>query len=155
MPRTSASVGQGAQFFTGTGTTSPTYTAVLEMASISTPRKKRESVEATHLKSASDVDEFIPGGTVDPGEIQISGNFIGDATQETIQTLIDAGTVFPWKFTSAAKIGGTALAGTSVLTLTGYGFFTDSGEGPFEAKGKKVDIMATMKATGPITRAIA
>jgi hypothetical protein len=151
MARTAASVGQGAVFSTGTGTTSPTYTAVLEQVSITTPRKKRESVEATHLLSPSNVEEFIPGGTVDPGEIQISGNFIGDTTQEAIQTLIDAGTVFPWKVVSGTgKIGGTLT-----LTLTGFGFFTDAGEGPFETKGKKVDIMATMKVTGPITRAIA
>jgi hypothetical protein len=146
MSATQASLGYGSKFFTGVTGSPITYNAVLEIASITMTDYTVSEVDATHLQSPNATEETIPG-LIKTGTIELTGNYLGDTTQQELDTLGQARTVFPWKITAPA-------AGTTVLTATGSGFINKMEKGPFESN-KKSDIKVSIKITGPIAYAIA
>ncbi len=133
-------------FFTGTGSP-PTYTAVLEIKTINKKNYTVPAIDLTHLLSPNATEEMTPG-ILKPGTIEITGNFIGDATQLNFNTLAQAQTVFSWKITAPMQ------KGAKTLTSSGLCFVVDFETGPFEPN-KAIDIKVNMQMTGTITEIVA
>ena len=82
-----------------------------------------------------------------PGTIELTGNYTGDASQQNIDVLAVALTVFPWKITAPA-------AGATVLTITGFGYIVRKETGPFEP-GRKNNFKVGIRVSGAITYSVA
>ena len=144
MPATQATIGYGAKFYIGAG--SPiVYTSVLECKAIQPDDYSVAAIEVTHLLSPNSTKERI-AGLVDPGKLAITANYVGDATQQNLDSLAVARTVFPWKI--------TATAGALGLTMTGTGFITKMAKGPFEPE-KPSDVKFDIQIAGQIAYAVA
>lgn len=146
MSATQAVIGYSSKFYTGVAGSPITYTAVAEVNQIDLQDYTVSEIDATHLTSPSATEEVIPG-LVKTGSIDIMGNYIGDTTQQAVDTLAAARTVFPFKLTTPAS-------GSTTLTVTGTGFFTKMQKGPIEPN-KKTEFKATLKVTGVLTYAVA
>jgi len=146
MSTTKAVIGYQSAFYTGVAGSPPTYTAVAELTQIQIQDYTISEIDATNLASPSATEEVIPG-LVKTGTIDIMGNYIGDTTQQNLDTLATGRTSFPFKVTTPAS-------GTTTLTVTGTGFFTKMEKGPFEPN-KKSEFKATLKITGVLTYAVA
>lgn len=146
MSATQSVIGYGSKFYTGVAGSPITYTAVLELGSIQIADYTVSEIDATNLGSPSATEESIPG-LVKTGTIDIMGNYIGDTTQQALDTLGLARTVFPFKVTTAAS-------GTTTLTVTGTGYIVKMEKGPFEPN-KKSEFKATIKVSGILTYAVA
>jgi hypothetical protein len=88
------------------------YTLLSEIAIINFADYTVAEVHVTHLLSPNTSEESIPG-LLKPGTIELTGNYTADASQQNIDVLAVAQTVFPWKITAPAS-------GALVLTITGY-----------------------------------
>jgi hypothetical protein len=146
MPASQAVIGYGAKFFIGDSASPTVYTQIAELAMINVTGFTIQEVDVTNLNSPNRTEESTPG-MLKPGNIEISGNYIGDTSQSSFDALAAAGTIFPWKATAPA----TAV---KVLTETGTGYFTKIEVGPFETD-KVTKITATIRITGPITKVVA
>ena len=142
-----ANSGYGAIFYTGVAGSPIEYTPVLEIASINKKNFTIPSIDVTNLTSPNSTGEMVPG-ILKPGTIELTGNYIGDATQLAFVALAQAQTVFPWKITAPMQ------KGTKTLTANGLCFVTDFETGPFEAD-KKIDFKCTCQMTGTITEVVA
>src|SRR5690349_16442368 len=88
-----ANTGYEAVFNIGSSASPPVYTAFAEIKSFTLPLASMPEVPTTHLLSPNTTEEFIPG-LIKPGKATMTGNFIGDATQLNITTLLQAQTIF-------------------------------------------------------------
>src|SRR5579863_7075689 len=79
------------------GTGSPP-TQLLEIASITVPRYTVPEIKRTHLQSPGTTEELVPGLLM-PGKISLTGNFIGDTTQLSLDTYAQNQTVFAFTIT--------------------------------------------------------
>jgi hypothetical protein len=104
-------------------------------------------VKQTTLLSPNNTEENM-GGMIDPGTIDISGNFIGSASQLQISTLAKAGTTFT--FTAVGAVNNR----TAGYTYTQAGFFASYEVGPFE-NNKTIDFTAKIQLTGTFTETVA
>lgn len=66
--------GIGATFKRSDMATSPTFTAIAEVADINGPNKSRDTTDVTHLGSTEGYKEFI-GALRDSGEVSLELNF--------------------------------------------------------------------------------
>ncbi len=142
MAATKAGIGYGTIF-------SINGTPVLECKTVKTSLFTVPSIDATHLLSPNRTEEKLPG-IIKPGTAELSGNFIGDASQLQILTLAIAtppDNVFD--FSIAAPIN----SGTQTYTVSGTGFFGKYDTGPFEVS-KLIEFAATMEITGTITETV-
>jgi hypothetical protein len=138
-------IGYGSQFFIGTIASPLGYQAILEQAEVEIDDYSVPEIKVTHLLSPSRAEEKIPG-IINAGKISVTGNFVGDTTQQNVDLLAFAGTIIPWKFTGPA--------GTKTLTMTGVGFISNMKKGPFGVD-KKTDIKFDVTISGIITYAYA
>src|SRR4051812_28853143 len=140
-----AQLGYGSTFSMGAG--SPVvYTAISEIGSISFADYTVSEIDVTNLGSPNTTEESIPG-MLKPGTIEMTGNYIGDTSQQNIDTIAIARTIFPWKITSPAGTAGT-------LTVTGYGYIVKKETGPMEPN-KKIDFKVSVRVSGAIGWAVA
>jgi hypothetical protein len=123
MSASKARLGYGSKFYTGDTASPIGYTLLSEIATINFADYTVGEVDVTHLLSPNKSEESIPG-LIKPGAIELSGNYTGDASQQNIDVLAVAQTVFPWKITAPAS-------GALVLTITGSGYITKKETGPF------------------------
>ena len=79
---TSAILGYGMKFETGTSGASPTYTVVADVTGITPPNPSADTVEATNMTSTSGFREYI-GGLKDGGECTLEMNFIPSSSGHT------------------------------------------------------------------------
>lgn len=152
LPTTAASkanTGYGATLYLGTTASPPVYGAspfaelkTFRIAPISVP-----DVETTTLLSPLNTEEMIPG-MIKPGTIELSGNFIGDATQLAITTDAQAQASFSWKAVAPIQ------QGAKTYTANGIGYFTKYEVGPFE-KNKPIEFSASIQITGPYYESVA
>jgi hypothetical protein len=147
MPATKATIGYESIFYTGDAMSPVGYTAMAECKSIKPNLITVPVIDATHLLSPNATEEKLPG-LIKPGTVDITGNFIGDATQLNIQTLAAARTVFPFKTTSPVN------SGTQVYTITGTGFISKYDVGPFEPS-KLIEFALSIEVTGSFTQDVA
>lgn len=142
---TQAAIGYLATFAVGAG--SPvSFTEMLEIKSIKNSVATIPAIDATHLQSPNATEEKLPG-LIKPGTVDITGNFIGDATQLNILTLAKARTVFEFKITAPVN------SGTQVYTATGECFISKYENGPFEPS-KVSEFMMTVEISGAVTETV-
>lgn len=122
--------------------------ALIEAKHINFPRYTIPDLNVTHLLSPNSTEELVPGLMM-PGVIDVTGNFIGDATQVgDLDTLSQAQTVFPWQITvPVASRGKTA-------TITGRGFLNKHDIGPVEPN-RPVEYAISVRTTGFSTISVA
>lgn len=137
-----ANPGYLAQFLIG----SPP-TAIAEIKTFSLDLGSMPEISTTHLLSPGNTEEFIPG-MIKPGKATFGGNFIGDATQLNITTLMQAQTIFP--FTVKAPV----QRNTKTYTCTGSAFVAGYKPGPFE-NNKAVEFQVEIQITGVYTETVA
>ena len=145
-----ANSGYGAVFSVGVLAGSPAeigYTPVSEIATINKKNFTVPSIDVTHLQSPDATEEMIPG-IIKPGTIEMTGNYIGDASQLQFVMLAKARTPFPFQITAPMQ------KNTKVLTSVGVCFVTDYETGPFEAN-KKIDFKVMLQVTGTVTETVA
>lgn len=147
MAKTRATIGYLALFFVGDNASPTGYTAMLEVKSIKPNLATIPVINATHLQSPNATEEKLPG-LILPGTVDISGNFVGDATQLNILALAVARTVFPYKITSPID------SGTKTYTQTGSGFISKYDNGPMDPSALH-EFTMTMEITGTITETVA
>ena len=141
-----ANSGYGATFAVGVG--SPiNYAIVSEIASINKKNFTVPPIDVTHLLSPNATEEMIPG-IIKPGTVEMTGNYIADATQLQFVTLATGRTVFPFQITAPMQ------KNSKTLTATGMCFVTDYETGPFEAN-RKIDFMVTLQVTGTVVETVA
>jgi hypothetical protein len=146
MPASKARLGYGSKFYTGDTASPVSYTLLSEIATINFSDYSVAEVDVTHLLSPNSSEESIPG-LLKPGTIELSGNYTGDASQQNIDVLAVAQTVFPWKITAPAS-------GATVLTITGFGYIVKKETGPFEPS-KKSDFKVGVRVSGAISYSVA
>ncbi len=141
-----ANSGYGAIFSLSAG--SPiTYLPVNEIASINKKNFTVPPIDTTHLLSPNRTEEMTPG-MIKPGTIEMTGNYIGDTSQQQFPTLAAAGTVAYFQITAPMQ------KGAKTLTSTGTCFVTDYETGPFEAN-KKIDFKVILQITGNVVETVA
>ena len=123
------------------------FLPVLEIATINKKNFTVPPIDVTHLLSPNATEEMIPGITR-PGTTDLTGNFIGDASQIQFVTLAQGQKVFFFQITAPMQ------KGSKVLTSTGTCFVIDYETGPFEAN-KKIDFKCTLQITGWVSEVIA
>lgn len=121
--------------------------ALLELKSWSVKPVTVPKVKATHLLSPNNTNEYTPG-MIEPGSIEFSGNFIGDATQLQIITLAEAQTEF--NFAGIAPV----QRGVKSYTGSGVGFIASYEVGPFE-NDKDIEFKGSITITGAYSEAVA
>ena len=146
MAASKARLGYGSKFYTGDSASPTNYTVLSEIATINFADYTVAEVDVTHLLSPNTSEESIPG-LLKPGTIELTGNYTGDTSQQNIDVLAVAQTVFPWKITAPA-------AGALVLTITGYGYIAKKETGPFEPS-KKNDFKVSVRVSGAISYSVA
>jgi|SRR5581483_3707938 len=147
MSATLGNIGYGAIFYTGDTSSPPAYTAVLEIKSIKKKNLTVPVVDFSHLLSPNRTAEKGPG-IIEPGDIELGGNFIGDATQLGIQTLAQAGTVFPFKITAPVQ------KGAKTYTAIGLCFVTEYGPADAFEADKPMQFMAKFQISGAVTETV-
>jgi hypothetical protein len=147
MAQSRATIGYLSTFSVGDDNSPIGYTEMLEVKSITPNFFTVPVVDATHLKSPNATSEKKPG-LIMPGTIEVTGNFIGDATQLQILTLAEARTVFPFKFTEPVDDS------TKVYTATGNGFISAYGHNAIQPSSLG-EFRMTMEITGTITEDVA
>lgn len=140
---TLASIGYQALFLIGDNSSPINYTPISEVKSCKPSLLTVPEIDVTHLQSPNATEEKIPG-LVKTGTVELSGNFLADASQLNITTMAQARTIFPFKITSNVQ------QGAKVYTLVGRGFFSKYDNGPFEPS-KAQEFTATITLTGPYT----
>jgi len=146
MPSTYTSLGG-----TGYGSTfsigSP-LVPVLEVKSFDIDSLSIPEVNVTHLLSPNATEELRPG-LAKPGMIQMSGNFIGDASQTGLLTMaVEGAQQNPQTqpFSAVAPMNDS----TKTLTVTGVGYISKFKMGAF-ANGKPVDFECSVQISGLIS----
>jgi hypothetical protein len=140
-----AQIGYGAQFQLGTG--SPvTFAPISEIGAINFADYTVSEIDVTHLQSPNTTEEAI-AGMIRLGPVEMTGNFIGDASQLQVDSLAISRLTFPWKITAPENSGRT-------LTIAGFGFIIKKETGPFEPN-KKQDFKVSIRATGVLTYTVA
>ena len=147
MPKTQATIGYTGTFSVGDAASPIGYTQMAEVKSIKPNLLTVPVINATHLQSPNATEEKLPG-LIMPGTLEMSGNFIGDATQLNILTLAQSRAVFPFKVTAPVK------SGTMTYTLTGFGFFSKFDNGPIEPSALNA-FSATIELAGDMLQTVA
>ena len=104
MSASIAGLGYGATFATGVDSGTITYTTVAEIATINFAGFSVPEVDVTHLASPGSMEESIPG-LLKPGTIELTGNYTGAASQQTVNTLGQGRSIFPWKIATVLGDG--------------------------------------------------
>lgn len=121
-------------------------TPVAELIDFDPPKPSRGTIDVTTHDSAAGAEEVIVEGTYDPGELNLTVNYIARSAGDLAMTLA---------FTSAAlqnvKVQVKATAGTEDWTF--QGFVTTYGPDSQPVKGKQTASL-TIKVSGAITKAV-
>lgn len=146
-PATRSTIGYLSTFAIGDTSSPVGYTQMAECKSIKPNLITVPVIDATHLLSPNATEEKLPG-LIKPGTIDISGNFIGDATQLQIATLAQNRTVFPFQTTSPVD------KGAKVFTIQAQGFISKYDPGPFEPS-KLIEFALSIEIAGAFTQTVA
>ena len=148
MPVSKSNSGYLSTFSVGTSASPPVYTQIAESVSITIATFDVPDIDVTHLQSPNTTEEYVPG-MLKPGNIEITGNYTGDASQiAAMKTYAQNQTILPWKHTAPMN------SRTQVATTVGYGFVNHVSEGPYEAN-KKIEFKIGIRITGfPVTTVV-
>lgn len=146
MARSLANVGYKAQFWIGTNTSPIVYTQIAEVKTIKSFEMTTPVVDVSHLQSPNFTQEKRPG-MIQPGTVELTGNFTGDASQLDILPLQEAGTVFPFKVLAPVQNS------QQTYEYTGTGFISKYTPGTFEAT-KVNEFSIVMEVSGFVTETV-
>ena len=128
----------------------PVYNYIVELKTLKVNGLTVPEINLSQLNSPNNTEEFAPGMNK-PGTIQFTGNYIGDATQVQISTLINSAN-------GANNLGYIVTGGvqqnTKTYTNSGIGYFSKYEVGPFE-NGKAVEITGEIQVSGTMNEAVA
>lgn len=131
-----------ATFAVGDTSSPPNFTPVLELKTFKVTPLDVPNVDFTHLLSPNNTRELRPG-MIMPGKAELTGNWLGDATQAAIPTNAEAQTVFAFQAIFRVQ-------GTKTCTYTGTAFVNTLSIGPLE-NDKPVEYSASFQCTGSFT----
>ncbi|HTF64546.1 MAG TPA: phage tail tube protein [Edaphobacter sp.] len=143
MARSNANVGYKATFEIGTNASPISYTQIAEVKSIKSFEMTTPVVDVSHLQSPNFTQEKRPG-MIQPGTVELSGNFTGDDSQMTILGMQQSGEVFPFRVQAPVNNS------TKTYQYTGTAFISKYTPGTFEAT-KVNEFTITMEVTGFVT----
>ena len=143
---TQASIGYQSTFSVGSATSPITYSQMAEIKTIKPNIATIPAIDATHLQSPNATEEKLPG-LIKPGTVDITGNFIGDASQLAILTLAESRVVFPFQISALVN------RGAQVYTVSGFGFISKYDTGSFETS-KVSEFSMSMEITGTVTETV-
>lgn len=146
MARSQANVGYKATFSIGSLTSPITYTQIAEVKSIKSFEMTTPVVDVSHLQSPLFTQEKLPG-MIQPGTVELSGNFTGDASQLTILGLQQSGEVFPFQVQAPVQNS------TKTYQYVGRAFISKYTPGTFETT-KVNEFTITMEVTGFVTESV-
>jgi len=144
---TRATLGYQAVFYLASVASPLGYTAIIEMKSIDPGELSVPKVKATHLLSPNATEEYI-AGLLEPPEVTVTGNYIGEASQAALDTVIAARLPVNYKITAPVDNG------TKTLTRTGNGFLSKLKKGPF-TNDNPSEVMFSLQTVGLPTDAVA
>jgi hypothetical protein len=138
-----ASIGYGAAFSIGVGTTpaTATWTLILECTDADWTGLTVGAEEVTNLGSPNAAREYTPG-LLDGGKISVEGNLIGDTTQQSLMASIEARTI------QYFQIQALINAKSKVYTIQVTGFLTKFAPTGKVEPGKAVKFAAEVQVTG-------
>lgn len=102
------------------GASPEAMTALTKVVTVSPPKRSREAVDATTHGSADGAQEYIPDGTYNPGQVELTMNYVaGDSDDDACNTAFAAGTYYiSWTANAAT---GTETFGPAKVVVLGYG----------------------------------
>jgi len=132
---------QGNSGYLGTFSLGSPLTDMVEVTRINFPRYSVPDLNRTHLLSPDTTEEYTPG-LLNPGTVEMSGNFIGTADQtSTLDALAKAQTVFPWQFTMQVQNR------SKTCTVSGNGYLNKHDIGPVEGN-RTIEYSLSVRTTG-------
>jgi hypothetical protein len=146
MARSKANVGYKATFEVGDLSSPTTYTQIAEVKSIKSFEMTTPVIDVSHLQSPNFTQEKRPG-MIQPGTVELSGNFTGDASQLTILGLQQTGEVFPFRVQAPVNNN------TETYQYVGTAFISKYTPGTFETT-KVNEFTITMEVTGFVTESV-
>jgi hypothetical protein len=146
MARSLANVGYKATFSIGSLGSPITYTQIAEVKSIKSFEMTTPVVDVSHLQSPNFTQEKRPG-MIQPGTVELSGNFTGADSQMTVLGLQQTGVVFPF------QVQAPVYNNTKTYQYTGTAFISKYTPGTFEAT-KVNEFTITMEVTGFVTEVV-
>lgn len=126
--------------YLGTFSIGSPLTQLTEVVSINFPRYAVPEIGKTHLLSPNATEELMPG-LLKPGKISMTGNYLGDTAQASIDTLAQNQSTVPYQITFKVQNG------TKTATITGLGYVAKMDIGPVEGE-KKLDYAMDFQTTG-------
>jgi len=88
-----------------------TFTAITEVQMVDLTGSKTDLVDVTHAQSPQARREYL-ATLIDSGDMNFTANFIpGDATQTTLQSVMDARLAHNWKIILPATLGTFSFSG--------------------------------------------
>ncbi len=149
-----ATVGSGrlpgnVRFRFGDGAATEVFTTLAKCKAIGSPRLTKDTSETTNFDSVGFVKEFI-GGWADAGEVSITANWTGDASQNTTSGI--------WKrFNDNApavnfriEILNTGAATADGMTMAFTGAILECGTSDF-TPGAAMELAVRVKVSGTLT----
>lgn len=146
MARSQANVGYKAQFLIGDNASPINYTQIAEVKSIKSFEMTTPVIDVSHLQSPNFTQEKRPG-MMQPGTVELSGNFTGDASQLTVLGLQQSQTIFPFKVIAPAQ------SNSETYQYVGQGFISKYTPGTFETT-KVNEFAITIEVDGFVTESI-
>jgi hypothetical protein len=125
MARSQANVGYKTTFEIGDNASPITWTLISEVKSIKGFEMTTPVVDVSHLQSPNFTQEKRPG-MIQPGTVELTGNFTYDSSQSMILGLQRSGDLVPFRIQSPVQ----NMAKT--YQLTGRGFISKYTPGTFE-----------------------
>jgi len=130
-------------FGVGDGASPPAFPPIAEVKSFNFTPLDVPNVDFTHLLSPNNTRELRPG-MIMPGKVEVSGNYIGDATQLSLPTHAQAQDTF------AFRIEFPVQDRTKTGVFSGVAFVNTLKLGPFE-NDKPNEFSASFQCTGSFT----
>lgn len=127
------------------------YSNVSELTTLPFPQVKRAKKEVTNFDSLNLTKEFIPE-FIDPGDVKIDANFIGDTTQDANVGMIgkfNQGLIYTCRINIPNYLIGPGVVALGHLE-TFKGFFTDAALSPAKVTDLLM-ITGTLGITGAVT----
>lgn len=146
MARSQANTGYKSTFEIGDNASPIGYTQIAEVKTIKPFEMTTPVVDVSHLQSPNYTQEKRPG-MIQPGTVELTGNFTGDASQLTVLGLQESQAVFPFRLKAPVQNG------TKTYQVVGEGFISKYTPGSMETT-KVMEFTITMEVTGFVTETV-
>ena len=146
MARSKANTGYLSTFELGDNNSPIGYSQIAEVKSIKLFEMSTAEVDVSHLRSPNNVMERRPG-QINPGTVELTGNFTADTSQLAILGMQESRTVFPFRVQAPCNNN------TQTYQAVGYGFIGKYTPGSLDAT-KATDFAITIVVDGYVTESV-